>query len=116
MWWTFTRRLLPIFRPRGRHPRPGRRRPGPPPGGRPRTVGAPELLRVDATEPMMFSGDETTDLGSDTATLVSDDYDPAASRFTGRIQRVQIDLGKDAAAADHLITAEERLRVAMIGQ
>jgi arylsulfatase A-like enzyme len=72
--------------------------------------------RVDATEPMMFSGDETTDLGSDTATPVSDDYDPAASRFTGRIQWVQIDLGKDADDADHLITADERLRVAMYRQ
>jgi arylsulfatase A-like enzyme len=72
--------------------------------------------RVDATEPMMFSGDETTDLGSDTATPVSDDYDPPSSRFTGRIEWVQVDLGKDADDADHLITAEERLRVAMIRQ
>jgi arylsulfatase A-like enzyme len=72
--------------------------------------------RIDATEPMMFSGDETTDLGSDTATPVSDDYDPATSRFTGQIQWVQIDLGKDADDADHMITAEERMRVAMIRQ
>jgi arylsulfatase A-like enzyme len=72
--------------------------------------------RVDATEPMMFSGDETTDLGSDTATPVSDEYGPATSRFTGQIQWVQIDLGKDAEDADHMITAEERMRVAMIRQ
>jgi arylsulfatase len=72
--------------------------------------------RVDATEPMMFSGDETTDLGSDTATPVSDDYGPATSRFTGQIQWVQIDLGKDAEDADHMISAEERMRVAMIRQ
>jgi arylsulfatase len=72
--------------------------------------------RVDATEPMIFSGDETTDLGSDTATPVSDEYGPATSRFTGQIQWVQIDLGKDAEDADHMITAEERMRVAMIRQ
>ena len=30
--------------------------------------------RVDATVPMVFSADETTDVGSDTATPVSDDY------------------------------------------
>ena len=30
--------------------------------------------RVDATQPMIFSADETTDLGSDSATPVSDDY------------------------------------------
>jgi arylsulfatase len=72
--------------------------------------------RIDATEPMMFSGDETTDLGSDSATPVSDEYGPATSRFTGQIQWVQIDLGKDAEDADHMITAEERMRVAMIRQ
>ena len=30
--------------------------------------------RVDGTVPMVFSADETTDVGSDTATPVSDDY------------------------------------------
>jgi hypothetical protein len=72
--------------------------------------------RVDATEPMMFSGDETTDVGSDTATPVSDDYGPRGSEFTGQVRWVQIDLGDDAEDADHLITAEERLRVAMARQ
>jgi hypothetical protein len=32
--------------------------------------------RVDATQPMLFSADETTDVGSDSATPVSDDYGP----------------------------------------
>ena len=72
--------------------------------------------RVEATQPMIFSGDETTDVGSDTATPVSDDYDSTNSSFTGRVRWVQIDLGDDAADADHLITAEERLRVAMARQ
>jgi arylsulfatase len=72
--------------------------------------------RQPATQPMVFSGDETTDVGSDTATPVSDDYDPKGSAFNGRIRWVQIDLGKDAQDADHLITAEERLRVAMTRQ
>ena len=30
--------------------------------------------RVDATVPMLFSGDETTDVGTDSGTPVSDDY------------------------------------------
>ncbi len=42
--------------------------------------------RVDSTEPMVFSGDETTDVGSDTATPVSDDYGIKDSGFTGRIE------------------------------
>ena len=72
--------------------------------------------RVDATVPMIFSGDETADIGSDTASPVSDDYTSAASRFSGTVNWVQIDLGEDAEDADHLITAEERLRVAMARQ
>ncbi|HEU5454178.1 MAG TPA: arylsulfatase [Nocardioides sp.] len=72
--------------------------------------------RVEVTEPMLFSGDETTDLGTDSATPVSDDYGPKDSAFTGRVRWVQIDLGKDAEDADHLITPEERYRVAMTRQ
>jgi arylsulfatase len=69
--------------------------------------------RIDGTQPLIFSGDETTDVGSDTATPVSDDYNPQNSAFTGRIRWVQIDLGEDAEDADHLISPEELLRVAM---
>jgi hypothetical protein len=72
--------------------------------------------RVDATQPLIFSGDETTDVGSDTATPVSDDYTPQSSSFSGRIHWVQIDLSEDAEDADHLISPEERLRVAMSRQ
>ena len=72
--------------------------------------------RVDATQPMAFSADETTDVGSDSATPVSDDYGSKDSRFTGRVRWVQIDLGDDSQDADHLITPEERYRVAMARQ
>ena len=72
--------------------------------------------RVDATVPMLFSADETTDVGSDSATPVSDDYGPKDSTFTGRIHWIQLD-GDDAAEdVDHLISPEERLRVAMARQ
>jgi len=70
--------------------------------------------RVEATEPMVFSGDETTDLGSDTATPVSDDYNPKTSAFSGRVRWVQIDLELDD--HDHLISPEDRLRIAMTRQ
>jgi arylsulfatase len=69
--------------------------------------------RVDATQPMLFSADETTDLGDDSGTSVSDDLGLQAGHFTGRIEWVQIDLGDDAADADHWISPDERLRVAM---
>ena len=63
---------------------------------------------------MAFSADETTDLGSDTATPVSDDYSPKTSAFTGRVRWVQIDLEPDD--HDHLITPGQRLRIAMARQ
>jgi arylsulfatase len=72
--------------------------------------------RVDATQPMAFSADETTDVGSDSATPVSDDYSPRDSGFSGRIRWVQIDLADDAEDADHLIGPEERYRIAMARQ
>jgi hypothetical protein len=72
--------------------------------------------RGEGTVPVLFSADETCDVGADSATPVSDDYSPQASRFTGRIRWVEIDLGDDAQDHDHLITPEERLRIAMTKQ
>ena len=70
--------------------------------------------RVGATQPMVFSADETTDIGYESGTTVSADYSAATSRFTGKINWVQIDLGDDD--HDHFIDPEERLRVAMARQ
>jgi arylsulfatase len=72
--------------------------------------------RVEGTVPMVFSGDETMDVGTDTGTPVSDDYGAGDNTFNGHVKWVQIDLGEDAEDVDHLITAEERLRVAMARQ
>ncbi len=69
--------------------------------------------RVEGTVPMISSADETADLGADSASPVADDY-PADPRFTGRIGWVQLDIGEDD--HHHLITPEERLRVAMTRQ
>ncbi len=72
--------------------------------------------RVEATVPLIFSSDETADVGRDTASPVSEDYTGQNSVFTGGVNWVQIDLGEDAEDADHLITPEERLRIAMARQ
>ena len=69
--------------------------------------------RVDATVPMIFSLDETTDVGRDTATSVTDDFTVEETTFNGRIRWIQIDVGADAEDADHYITPEQRLRIAM---
>ena len=70
--------------------------------------------RVEATQPMVFSADETTDIGYESGTTVTPDYTASTSRFTGRINWVQIDLGDDD--NDHFIDPDERLRVAMARQ
>ena len=72
--------------------------------------------RAESTVPMVFSADETTDLGEDTATAVSDDYAPGASSFNGKVKWVQIDIAEAAENSDHLISPADRLRVAMARQ
>jgi arylsulfatase len=72
--------------------------------------------RVEATVPFVFSADETTDLGQDTASPVSDDYTPEASVFTGSVKWVQIDVDEAAQDADHVLSPEERLQVALARQ
>jgi arylsulfatase A-like enzyme len=73
-------------------------------------------VRVDGTVPMVFSADETLDIGSDSGTPVSDDLTMDELEFNGRVRWIELDLGEDADDADHLITPEERLRVAMARQ
>ena len=70
--------------------------------------------RVAATQPMIFSADETTDIGYESGTPVSPDYSTKTSKFTGKIHWVQLDVGKDD--HDHFIDPEERLRIAMARQ
>jgi arylsulfatase A-like enzyme len=72
--------------------------------------------RVDQTQGFVFSADETTDIGYESGTSVSSDYNAHTSKFNGKIHWVQIDLDKDAQDADHFISPEERLRIAMARQ
>jgi hypothetical protein len=52
-------------------------------------------------------------VGFEAGSPVTDDYGPDGRKFTGRVNWVEIDLGADAADADHFIKPEERLRLAM---
>jgi arylsulfatase len=69
--------------------------------------------RVDQTEPMVFSADGTLDVGFEAGSPVTYDYPKGETKFSGEVNWVEIDLGKDAVDLDHLISPEERLRVAM---
>jgi arylsulfatase len=70
--------------------------------------------RVDMTEPMGFSGDETCDVGRETGSPVSTDYGIKGNAFSGTVNWVQIDLEKDD--HDHLISPDERFKIAMARQ
>jgi hypothetical protein len=68
--------------------------------------------RVEQTVPMVF-GTETCDIGEDACAPVTSDY-TNGSQFSGQVSWVQIDLEKDA--HDHLISPDQRFRVAMARQ
>ena len=48
--------------------------------------------RIGRTQPMIFSLDETADVGMDDATPVSEDYKAADNKFTGKILKVTVDV------------------------
>ncbi len=70
--------------------------------------------RVEMTVPMLFSADETCDVGNDLGTSVSSETAGADNTFNGQVLGVQLDAGKSD--ADRYITAEDRLRIAMARQ
>ncbi len=52
--------------------------------------------RVDRTEPILFSIDETCDVGFEAGSPVTYDYGRSATKFSGEVNWVEITLGKDA--------------------
>jgi len=70
--------------------------------------------RVDTTAAMVFSLDESCDIGKESGSPVSPDYGPSGNQFSGEVNWVQIDLEKDD--HDHLISPEERFKIAMARQ
>lgn len=48
--------------------------------------------RIDRTQPSIFSADEGADVGQDGETPVTDDYQERDNKFTGKIQRVTVEL------------------------
>jgi arylsulfatase A-like enzyme len=71
--------------------------------------------RVEGTAAMVFSADDTCDVGEENGALVADDY-PVPNAFTGEVNWVEIDVGKAAEDTDHRIDPDELLRVAMARQ
>jgi arylsulfatase len=71
--------------------------------------------RVDATAAMVFSADDTCDVGSEGGALVTTDYGQD-NAFSGKVRWVQIDLDDNDRDADPALTVAERLKVAMARQ
>ena len=64
--------------------------------------------RVDRTEPLFFA-DTSCDIGTDTGSPVTEDY--GQRQFSGQVNWVELDLGKNAHLAKRLLRAD-RLRIA----
>jgi hypothetical protein len=72
--------------------------------------------KVGATAAMVFSADDGCDVGVDTGSPVSPDYGSRGNEFTGRVKGVQIAIAEDAVSADHLVSPEQAVRIAMARQ
>ncbi len=48
--------------------------------------------RIEHTQPLIFSADETADVGEDDATPVTEDYKAYDNKFTGKILKVTVDV------------------------
>jgi arylsulfatase A-like enzyme len=70
---------------------------------------------VGATAAMIFSADDTCDVGKEGGALVAEDY-PVPNDFTGAVNWVELDVGAAADDADHQLDHDELLRVAMARQ
>jgi arylsulfatase len=70
---------------------------------------------IPATMPMIYSADDGCDVGEDSGAPVSEDYGPRGNSFNGRIKGVQLDIS-GAENVDHLVKAEDALRIALARQ
>jgi arylsulfatase len=72
--------------------------------------------KVAATAAMVFSADDGCDVGGDTGSPVSPDYGARGNEFTGKVKGVQLAIAEDAESADHLVSPEEAVRIALARQ
>ncbi|HTG31054.1 MAG TPA: arylsulfatase [Methylomirabilota bacterium] len=66
--------------------------------------------RIDRTQPLIFSGDETAGVGVDTATPVTNDYKEHDNAFTGKILKVVVDVKPIGASSKAEEAAAKRER------
>jgi hypothetical protein len=71
---------------------------------------------VGATLAMIFSADDGCDVGEDSGAPVSPEYKAGDNRFNGEIKGVQLAIADAAENSDHLVKAEDVIRMAMTRQ
>ena len=71
---------------------------------------------VPMTQAMVFSADDGCDVGEDSGAPVSPDYGSRGNAFNGRVKGVQLAIGEAAESSDHLVSAEEAIRIALARQ
>ena len=72
--------------------------------------------KVDATAAVVFSADDGCDVGRDTGAPVSEDYGPHGNAFTGVVKGVELAIDDAADSANHMVSPEDAVRVAMARQ
>jgi arylsulfatase len=71
---------------------------------------------VEATLAIVFSADDGCDVGEDSGAPVSPDYGAVGNRFNGTVKGVQLAIADAAENADHLVSPEDTIRVALARQ
>ncbi len=71
---------------------------------------------IAATAAMIFSADDGCDVGRDTGAPVSQDYGPHGNAFNGQIRGVEIAIDEASESFDHLVSADEAIRIALARQ
>ncbi|HEV7778535.1 MAG TPA: arylsulfatase [Luteibacter sp.] len=72
--------------------------------------------KIPTTAAMIFSADDGCDVGRDTGAPVSEDYGPHGNDFNGTVKGVEIAIAKAAVDADHHVSPEDALRIALARQ
>jgi arylsulfatase len=71
---------------------------------------------IGGTAAMVFSADDGCDVGEDTGAPVSQDYGPRGNGFNGTVLGVQLAIADAAENADHLVSPEDAIRIALARQ
>jgi len=71
---------------------------------------------IGATLAMVFSADDGCDVGEDSGAPVSPEYKAGDNRFNGEIRGIQLAIADAAENSDHLVNAEDAIRMALARQ